>query len=373
MKKDFSSSARVAEIRTERFTVRTPVFMPVGTLGTVKTLSPLELKELGASVILGNTYHLYLRPGVDVIERLGGLHRFISWNRLILTDSGGFQVYSLSPLRRIKDDGVEFRSHIDGSTHFFTPELVVSIQERMGSDFIMPLDWCIEYPADYEQAKRSVDLTLEWAFRSKKAHSSGKGALFGIVQGGMFEDLRKLCAEKLVDMGFEGYAVGGLSVGEPKALMWEMAAFTASLLPEDKPRYLMGVGKPEDIVFCVSCGIDMFDCVLPTRCARNGLLFTSIGKIRIKNRSFQYDELPPDPFCDCYTCRNFSRAYLRHLFVNDEILALRLNTIHNIAFYLRLMEVIRERIRDGSFSAWAKRFVETYPSLEGLETEEPLL
>ncbi len=373
IKEDLSSAARIAELKTERFTVKTPVFMPVGTLGTVKTLSPLELKDLGASIILGNTYHLYLRPGIEVIEKAGGLHRFISWNRLILTDSGGFQVYSLSPLRKIKDEGVEFRSHLDGSNHFFTPELVIKIQERMGSDFIMPLDWCVEYPADHDEAKKSVDLTIDWARKSKNVKSPSKGVLFGIVQGGMFKDLRKYCVEVLKEMNFEGYAIGGLSVGEPKSLMWEMASFTASILPKNKPRYLMGVGKPEDIVFCVSCGIDMFDCVLPTRCARNGLLFTSVGKIRIKNKSFENDDLPPDPFCDCYTCRNFSRAYLRHLFVNDELLALRLNTIHNLRFYFKLLEEIKRRIGDGSFSKWAKEFIESYPHLEGLETAEPLL
>ncbi len=373
IKEDLSSAARITELKTERFIVKTPVFMPVGTLGTVKTLSPLELKDLGASIILGNTYHLYLRPGIEVIEKAGGLHRFISWNRLILTDSGGFQVYSLSPLRKIKDEGVEFRSHLDGSSHFFTPELVIKIQERMGSDFIMPLDWCVEYPADYDEAKKSVDLTIDWARKSKNVKSPNKGVLFGIIQGGMFKDLRKYCVEVLKEMNFEGYAIGGLSVGEPKSLMWEMASFTASILPKNKPRYLMGVGKPEDIVFCVSCGIDMFDCVLPTRCARNGLLFTSVGKIRIKNKSFENDNLPPDPFCDCYTCRNFSRAYLRHLFVNDELLALRLNTIHNLRFYFKLLEEIKRRIRDGSFSKWAKEFIESYPHLEGLETAEPLL
>lgn len=331
-KEDVTTKARIGVIETPRYIAKTPIFMPVGTLGTVKTLSPQELKELGATIILGNTYHLYLRPGVEIIGKLGGLHKFASWNRLILTDSGGFQVHSLSPLRKIKEDGVEFRSHLDGSTHFFTPEEVIRIQCVLGSDFVMPLDWCVSYPASEVEVGKSVKLTIAWAIRSKECPLQSHQSLFAIVQGGMAESLRRYCAQVLVDMDFPGYAIGGLSVGEPKNLMWEMIEFTASLLPKDKPRYLMGVGKPEDIVFAVMCGVDMFDCVLPTRCARNGLLFTSKGKLRIKNNPYRDQDIPVDEDCDCYTCRNFSRAYLRHLFVNDEILALRLNTIHNVHF-----------------------------------------
>ena len=364
LKRDEKSYARICVIETERFSVSTPVFMPVGTIGAVKTLSFEDLKSIGVGILLGNTYHLYLRPGLEIIKNAGGLHKFISWNRLILTDSGGFQIYSLSPLRKIMDEGVEFRSHIDGSLHFFTPEFVVEIQEILGSDFVMPLDWCIEYPATYEDTKRAMRVTLDWALRSKEAKENKKGVLFGIVQGGVYEDLRRECAQALVDMDFEGYAIGGLSVGEPKLLMWEIASFTATLLPEDKPRYIMGVGKPEDIVYSVSVGIDMFDCVIPTRCARNGLLFTSCGKLRIKNKRFENDFLPPDPNCDCYTCRNFSRAYIRHLFVNDETLALRLNTIHNVHFYMRLMDKIKEKIVSGEFASWSKNFLSLYPDLD---------
>ncbi len=364
LKEDPATRARIGVIETERYIAKTPVFMPVGTLGTVKTLSPCELKDMGATIILGNTYHLYLRPGVELIEAFGGLHRFASWNRLILTDSGGFQVHSLSPLRKITDEGVEFRSHLDGSRHFFTPEKVIEIQRTLSSDFVMPLDWCVSYPATDAEVEKGVELTVKWARRSRKVPLKEHQSLFAILQGGMSEKYRRLCAEELVDMGFEGYAIGGLSVGEPKGLMWEMVDFSASLLPKDRPRYLMGVGKPEDIVFAVMCGVDMFDCVLPTRCARNGLLFTSKGKLRIKNSVYKDQDLPVDENCGCYTCRNFSRAYLRHLFVNDEILALRLNTIHNVYFYLSLMEEIRNRIADGSFESWARRFIEEYSEME---------
>ncbi len=364
LKEDRSTQARLGKIETERYTSKTPVFMPVGTLGTVKALSPGELKDMGATIILGNTYHLYLRPGVKLIETLGGLHRFASWNRLILTDSGGFQVHSLNPLRKITENGVEFRSHLDGSKHFFTPEKVIEIQRILGSDFVMPLDWCVSYPATEADVEKGVELTIRWAKRSKAVLLKEHQSLFAILQGGMSERYRRQCAEELVGMGFEGYAIGGLSVGEPKSLMWEMVELSTSLLPKDKPRYLMGVGKPEDIVFSVMCGVDMFDCVLPTRCARNGLLFTSKGKLRIKNSIYKNQDFPVDEDCNCYTCRNFSRAYLRHLFVNDEILALRLNTIHNVYFYLSLMEEVRTRIADGNFERWAIRFIKEYPEME---------
>ena len=366
LKKDCQSEARIAIIETPRYRATTPVFMPVGTLGTVKTVSPQELKDLGATIILGNTYHLYLRPGTEIIGRLGGLHRFASWNRLILTDSGGFQVHSLSPLRKITEDGVEFRSHLDGSIHFFSPEKVIKIQRILGSDFVMPLDWCVSYPTEPWEVKKGMDLTIRWAERSKKCPLNPHQNLFAIVQGGMVKELRKECVLKLIEMDFSGYAIGGLSVGEPKSLMWEMTEFTTPLLPQDRPRYLMGVGKPEDIVFAVMCGVDMFDCVLPTRCARNGLLFTWKGKLRIKNNPYKDQDRPIDEECNCYTCRNFSRAYLRHLFINDEILALKLNTIHNLTFYMSLMEKIKREIAKGTFRKWAQEFIRTYPELEAL-------
>ena len=364
LKTDRATAARIGVIETDRYTAKTPVFMPVGTLGAVKTVSPQELKDLGATIILGNTYHLYLRPGLEVIGSLGGLHRFAGWNRLILTDSGGFQVYSLSSLRRITDEGVEFRSHLDGSLHFFTPQKVLEIQKVLGSDIVMPLDWCVSYPAPAEEVKRGVELTLKWARLSRDYPLKEHQTLFAIVQGGMDRDLRRMCAEELVALDFPGYAIGGLSVGEPTDTMWEMLEYTASLLPEEKPRYLMGVGKPEDIVFAVMCGVDMFDCVLPTRCARNGLLFTWKGRVKIKKLDHKLKDEPIDPDCNCYTCRNFSRAYLRHLFNCDEILALRLNTIHNLHFYMDLMHTIREKIASGTFHFWAREFIENYPHLE---------
>ncbi len=364
VKRDQSSPARLGLIDGVRYPVRTPVFMPVGTLANVKCLNPQLLKDMGATIILGNTYHLYLRPGVELVSSMGGLHRFMGWNRMILTDSGGFQVHSLSSLRSITEEGVEFRSHIDGSRHFFTPEKVIEVQRAFGSDVVMPLDWCVSYPAEHGEVKKAVELTLRWAERSKGVPLGPHQSLFGILQGGMDRGLRELCARHLVSMGFDGYAIGGLSVGEPKELMWEMIEFSASLLPEDRPRYLMGVGKPEDIVFAVMCGVDMFDCVLPTRCARNGLLFTWSGKLRIKNSRFSRDDYPVDQRCTCYTCRNFSRAYLRHLYVNEEILGLVLNTIHNVHFYLELMEEMRRRLADGSFFSWAQKFVKDYPEME---------
>lgn len=342
------NSARLGRVITERGVVNTPAFLPVGTVGTVKALTSDELKELGAEIVLSNTYHLYLRPGHEVIKELGGLHRFMNWDGPILTDSGGFQVFSLSPLRRINDEGVEFRSHLDGSTHFLTPELVMEIQSAIGSDIAMIFDECAPYPSTRDYVIKSVQLTTRWARRCKESRSHQQ-VLFGIVQGGMYKDLRKQSAEELIEVGFDGYAIGGLSVGEPKGLMYEIINYTVPLLPADKPRYLMGVGDLLDVLEAVSAGVDMFDCVMPTRNARNGTLFTSKGRISIKREEFKKDPEPLDPNCTCYTCRNYSRAYLRHLFMNKEILSMRLNTLHNLHFYLDFFRRMRDAIQNDGF------------------------
>ena len=357
LKKDIQSGARLGRIMTSHGEVHTPVFMPVGTQGTVKALLPETLSELGVEMILGNTYHLYLRPGHQLIRDLGGLHHFMHWDKPILTDSGGFQVYSLGALRKITEAGVLFQSHIDGSRHFISPEIAVSIQEALGSDIVMCLDECTPYPVTLREAEKSLDLTLQWAVRSKKAAKNSEQALFGIVQGGMYPDLRKKSVEKLVEINFDGYALGGLSVGEPKEIMMNTVVNINPLLPFDKPRYLMGVGLPEDIVACVDHGVDLFDCVIPTRSARNGLLFTNHEKVVIKHARYRDDPLPVDRLCDCYTCRNYSRAYLRHLFMAKEILAMVLNTIHNIRFYMRLMERIREAIREDRYLEFKEKFL----------------
>lgn len=348
VKLDNSSNARAGILHTLHGIVHTPVFMPVGTYGTVKTCSPDELESLGAEIILGNAYHLYLRPGHNIVKKAGGLHKFMAWNGSILTDSGGFQVFSLGANREITEEGAIFKSEIDGSKHFFSPERSIEIQTAIGADIIMNFDECTPYPCDYEYAKNSMELTLRWAKRCKDAHKS-KQLLFGIVQGSVYRDLRQKCAEQLVEMDFDGYALGGLSVGEEKEIMYEIVGFTTPLLPKNKPHYLMGVGTPENIVEAVSLGIDMFDCVLPTRNARNGSLFTSEGMLKIKNARFKRDFTPLDPKCKCYTCTNFTRAYLRHLFIANEILAHRLHTIHNLHFYLSLMRGIRRSIIDGTF------------------------
>lgn len=357
IKKDPSTSARIGKIITSHGDVNTPAFIPVGTIGMVKTLTPEELIDLGAEIILGNTYHLYLRPGHGTIKTLGGLHRFIHWERPILTDSGGFQVYSLSALSKITEEGISFRSHLDGSSHFLTPEKAVEIQEALGSDIAMILDECTPYPSAYEYTRESMELTAKWAVRCKRVKKKEDMALFGIVQGGMYPDLRKESTLKLIDIGFDGYAVGGLSVGEGKSEMFGIVGMTAPLLPEDKPRYLMGVGTPEDILEAVSMGIDIFDCVMPTRNARNGTLFTRNGKLIIKNAQYKIDEKPIDTECQCYTCRNFSRAYLRHLFMTEGLLALRLNTIHNLYFYLNLMKNTREAILADCFKEFREGFL----------------
>ena len=351
--------ARAGLLKTGHGIVETPVFMPVGTLGTVKALSPEELKEIGAQIILGNTYHLYLRPGCDVIDCFSGLHDFMHWDRAILTDSGGFQVFSLAKLAKIHEDGVTFQSHIDGSKHMLTPEKAVDIQLTLGSDIIMCLDDCIQYPSARNETETALELTTNWARRCKFFWESKRDeniALFGIVQGGMFQDLRKRSAESLVDIGFTGYAIGGLSVGEPKDMLYEMADVSLACLPDNFPKYIMGVGTPEDLVKLVEMGADMFDCVLPTRNARNGQLFTRKGNLNICNSRFKSDTSPIDEKCNCYTCRNFSLAYLRHLYMARELLVYRLNTIHNIYYFINLMKEIRKAIKENQFDEFKKEF-----------------
>jgi queuine tRNA-ribosyltransferase len=352
-----TTKARAGWLYTSHGEIETPVFMPVGTLGTVKSLSPEELLDCRVQIILGNTYHLYLRPGYDVIRRFSGLHEFMHWDRPILTDSGGFQVFSLAKLRKITGEGVFFQSHIDGSQHMLTPEKSVDIQVTLDSDIIMCLDECIEFPASRDDTKKALDLTTQWAKRCKKNwEKRGKNALFGIVQGGMFKDLREDSARALVEIGFNGYAVGGLSVGEPKDIMRDIAAFTLLRLPDNKPKYVMGVGTPEDLVELVALGADMFDCVLPTRNARNGQMFTKRGTINICNSRFKHDTKPIETECKCYCCLNYSRAYLRHLYMAKELLAYRLNTIHNIYYYISLMRRMRNAICEGEFDAFKKDF-----------------
>jgi queuine tRNA-ribosyltransferase len=364
-------SGRRATLTLPHGAVETPVFMPVGTQGTVKAIPQHLLEELDARLILGNTYHLYLRPGHEAIRRLGGLHRFMSWERAILTDSGGFQVFSLSDLRKVTDEGVSFRSHIDGSSHFFSPEHSMDVQIALGSDIAMAFDECTEYPADYARARASLDVTLRWAKRSLdhfEAHKqerpwgpefAGKTpSLFGIVQGGMFPDLRRESAERLVEMDFPGYAIGGLSVGEPRELTREMIETTLPLLPPDKPRYVMGVGYPDEIAEYARMGVDMMDCVLPTRAARHGLLFTSEGRVNIKNRQYAEDQNPPDPACGCMVCRRYSRAYLRHLMTAQEPLSAVLNTLHNLSFYLETMRKVREEIAGAEGYQFSHRSVD---------------
>ncbi len=336
--------------------IKTPIFMPVGTLGTVKAVSTRELTEMNAQIILGNTYHLYLRPGHERVERLGELHKFMGWKGPILTDSGGFQVFSLSGLNKIDDEGVTFQSHIDGSYHRFTPEHSMAIQKALGSDIVMAFDECPPYPATPEQVSRAMKRTVAWAERGLAFPLKPHQARFGIVQGGLYEELRSQSAKEITSLPYDGYAIGGLSIGETPDLMQKMAYYTAPLLPTDKPRYLMGVGRPEDLVEGVRAGIDMFDCVMPTRNARNGQLFTSQGKINIKNAKFADDASPLDPECPCEACTLYSKAYLRHLFISGEILSARLNSIHNLTYYLRLMFGMREAIMENRFDDWVKSF-----------------
>ncbi|MGZ9250567.1 MAG: tRNA guanosine(34) transglycosylase Tgt [Candidatus Deferrimicrobiaceae bacterium] len=352
--RDPGSRARAGTIATERGEVQTPAFLPVGTAGTVKGVWPSQLKEMGYECVLANTYHLYLRPGHERIRRLGGVHRFMGWDRPVVTDSGGYQVFSLSSLRTVSDDEVTFRSHIDGSRHVLSPELAVAIQETLGSDIRMVLDECVEYPAGKREVEEAVRRTSAWARRSLGASRREEGGLFGIVQGGMVRDLRRRSVEEICALPFPGYAIGGLSVGEGKERLWETVEFTAPLLPAEKPRYLMGVGTPEDIRFAVSRGVDLFDCVLPTRNARNGMLFTSAGPVSIKQARYADDPRPPDEACACPTCRAFSRAYLRHLYLQREILSSMALTVHNLHYYRQWMERIREAISVGNLEHFMK-------------------
>jgi len=371
LKKDETTGARLGRCHTAHGVFHTPAFMAVGTQGTVKALTPEELREMGAEIILSNTYHLYLRPGHERIRRLGGLHRFMHWEYPLLTDSGGFQVFSLNSLVKISEEGVQFQSHLDGSRHEITPEKAVEIQEALGADIIMCLDECTPYPASHEEAERSMELTLNWSERCRDSRRREDQALFGIVQGGMYPDLRKRCVEALGGMGFDGYAMGGLSVGESKERMLEVVSRTAPLLPLDQPRYLMGVGTPLDIARAVLQGVDMFDCVLPTRNARNGMLFTKGGRLVIKNARYADDDSPIEPGCSCYTCRHYSRAYLRHLYLAEEILAMRLNTVHNLHFYLNFMGEIRQAIAEERLKDWVKTCYAQGASEEENDPGEP--
>ncbi len=349
-------AARRGRLTFERGSVETPAFMPVGTYGTVKAMTPEELRELGAEIILGNTFHLMLRPGTDIIGKHGDLHDFMHWSGPILTDSGGFQVFSLGAMRKITEAGVTFASPVDGSKVFMGPEESMAVQRALGSDIVMIFDECTPYPATEKEARDSMELSLRWAKRSKAAHGDNPNALFGIVQGGMYEPLRDISLQGLTEIGFDGYAIGGLSVGEPKEEMVRILDHLGPRMPQDKPRYLMGVGRPEDIVEAVRRGVDMFDCVMPTRNARNGHLFTSRGVLRIRNAVHADDTRPLDGDCDCYTCRNYSRAYLRHLFRAGEILGARLNTIHNLHYYQTLMRGLREAIAEGRLEAFVADF-----------------
>lgn len=350
--------ARRGQLTFPRGTIETPAFMPVGTYGTVKSMKPEEIKSLGAEIILGNTFHLMLRPGTKVIQEHGDLHDFMHWDKPILTDSGGFQVFSLAKMRKITEEGVHFNSPVNGEKFLMSPESSMQVQRELGSDIVMIFDECTPYPASLTEARESMELSLRWAKRSKKAHEGNDAALFGIVQGGMHEELRKHSANHLIDIGFDGYAIGGLSVGEPKDERDHVLEITTPILPKDKPRYLMGVGKPEDIVESVKRGVDMFDCVIPTRNARNGFIFTRYGKLNIRNSIHQYDTQPIDSRCGCYTCQNYSRSYLRHLDKCKEMLGAHLNTIHNLYYYQELMRGIRESIENNRFNDFVAEFYE---------------
>ncbi|MDO8525751.1 MAG: tRNA guanosine(34) transglycosylase Tgt [Candidatus Omnitrophota bacterium] len=378
--KDKSTKARVGVLTTAHGEINTPVFMPVGTQGTVKAISTRELKDIGAEIILGNAYHLYLRPGLDIIGKAGGLHKFMGWDRPILTDSGGYQIFSLSRLRKLSGEGVEFSSHIDGSKHFITPEKAIDIQRILDSDIMMILDECVHYPAARDYVEQSLELTTKWALRSKKhfvsrlasvpvkigtpAHrhtgTPANPLLFGIVQGGTCLDLRKKAVESLVEMDFDGYAIGGVSVGEPENLIHEVASYTASLLPQDKARYLMGIGTPPDIIEAISNGLDMFDCVVPTRNGRNGQAFTWDGDLQLRNAEYKEDFRPIDEACECFVCKNHTRSYIRHLFNTEELLGLRLVSLHNLHFYVRMVQLSREAIQKDRFSDFRKEFLNRY-------------
>jgi len=364
IKSDTESKARAGIVHTDHGDIETPIFMPVGTRGSVKAVEQRELDEAGSQIILGNTYHLYLRPGNEIMNKMGGLHKFNAWKKPILTDSGGFQVFSLSELRKLSEEGVKFQSHIDGSYHMFTPESVVKTQRIIGSDIMMVLDECTPYPCEYQYAKKSNEVTMRWAKRCQVEVENSEPlyghhqALFPIVQGSVYKDLRKISAETLVDMNFEGYAIGGLAVGEPAEEMYEISDFVTDILPKEKPRYLMGVGTPQNILEGIARGIDMFDCVMPTRNGRNAMVFTRNGILNLKNLKHATDQTPVDPECDCYGCKTFSRGYLRHLFQVEEILALQMASLHNVTFYLWLVKEARRRILAGSFVSWKNEMVE---------------
>ncbi len=374
--RDKNCKARLARLITPHGEINTPSFMPVGTQATVKTLSVEELNTCGAQIILSNAYHLFLRPGIEIIKKAGGLHNFMSWDKPILTDSGGYQIFSMALLRKVNENGVEFQSHIDGFRHLLTPEDLIEIQKDLGSDIMMVLDDCVHYPCSKDYATVAMERTLDWGRRSKERMASysmshlvnddkrylisNKQLLFAIIQGATYEDLRKECAARLVEMGFDGYALGGLSVGEPKNLMYNIANVVLELLPKDKPHYIMGVGLPEDIIECVELGLDMFDCVAPTRYGRNGTAFTTTGKMTVRNAAYTEDFTPLDKDCSCYTCKNFSRAYLRHLFNTNEILGLRLVSLHNVYFYLEMMRKIRGAIAQDRFLEFKREFLGRY-------------
>lgn len=358
--KEKETAARLGKISTPHGLIDTPIFMPVGTQATVKSMTPEELKEIGSQIILSNTYHLYLRPGSKLIAEVGGLHKFMHWDRPILTDSGGFQVFSLADLNEITEEGVYFRSHIDGSKHFISPEISMEVQMDLGSDIVMAFDECPPYPAEYDYLARSLERTIRWAKRCKKVMTNEDQALFGIIQGGIFENLRRESVEAMVEIGFPGYAIGGLSVGEKNEQMYEVLEFTVPLMPEAKPRYLMGVGTPEDLLEGVMRGVDMFDCVMPTRIARHGAVFTSSGRITVRNAEYERDFTPLDHDCDCYVCQNYSRGYIRHLLNRKEILGVRLTTYHNLYFLLNLMEKIRNSIVEDRFMEFREGFYAKY-------------
>ncbi|MFQ5822927.1 MAG: tRNA guanosine(34) transglycosylase Tgt [bacterium] len=375
-KEDMASKARVGVLKTAHGKIETPVFMPVGTQGTVKTLSPDELDNVGSQIILGNTYHLYLRPGHKIIEMAGGLHKFIHWKKAILTDSGGFQIYSLAELSKVNNDGVVFQSHHDGSYHEFTPERIVEIQLSLGSDIMMVLDECPPYPCTESYAAESIKRTSNWAkrcllkYKESEPKFGYEQVIFAIVQGSTFPELRKISAGSLIEMNFPGYAIGGLSIGEPKSVLFEIAEICTLLLPREKPRYLMGMGKPEDLVEAISLGVDMFDCVIPTRNGRKGQVFTWDGPMNVKNANYKDDFQPIDENCRCYACRNFSRAYIRHLIQADEILGLRLGSLHNLYFYHELVSKIRESIYNENFQSWKKDFKNNYNALKDVSAFE---
>lgn len=362
---DKNCGARYGYLHTPHGKVEFPMFMPVGTLATVKTLSPEEVKECGSGVILANTYHLSLRPGADVVAQAGGLQKFMNYDGPMLTDSGGFQVFSLAEKRKITEEGVTFKNHLNGAKLFFSPEIAIDIQEKLGADIIMSLDECVHYPATYEYMKNSVDRTLRWAKRGKDAHKREDQALFGIVQGGEFADLRKYCAEELVKMDFPGYSIGGTSIGEPKDVMFKMIKDTTPYLPFDKPRYLMGVGSVDAILEGIEDGVDMFDCVLPTRIARHGALMTSKGRVNIRDKKYEFDFTPLDDECDCYCCKNYTKAYLRHLYKCDETFGKRLLSIHNIRFLIHMMEGAREAIKEDRFKEYKEEFLKKFGGTKG--------